>query len=167
MAERRRSTYEPFKLGQKVWLDTRNVKMKYHGKMAPKREGPFKIKEVLGPVTYKLKILKTWKIHNVFHAILLRPYEENEVYSKNFPTPPPDLVEGEEAYEVETILNHRKRGWGYQYLIKWAGYPITKASWESEQSFNSDGDTLTSYKQRHQLWSVKWSQNARTDSFPL
>ena len=98
MAERRRSTYELFKLGQKVWLDTRNVKTKYHGKMAPKREGPFEIEEVLGPVTYKLKIPKTWKIHNVFHVILLRPYEENEIYGKNFPTPPPDLVEGEEAY---------------------------------------------------------------------
>ena len=110
IAERGRSTYELFKLGQKVWLDTRNVKTKYHGKMAPEREGPFEIEQVLGPVTYELKILKTWKIHNVFHVILLRPYEEIEVYGKNFPTPPPDLVEGEEAYEVKTILNHRKRG---------------------------------------------------------
>ena len=71
MAERRKSTYEPFKLGQKVWLDTKNVKMKFHGKIVPKREGPFKIEEVLGPVTYKLKISKTWKIHNVFHVIPL------------------------------------------------------------------------------------------------
>ena len=56
MAEQRRSTYKPFKLGQKVWLDTRNVKMKYHGKMAPKREGPFKI-EVLALVgtTFMIK----------------------------------------------------------------------------------------------------------------
>src|SRR5208282_3764925 len=122
MIERRKSTYEPFKLGQKVWLDTRNIKTKYHGKMAPKREGPFEIEEVLGPVTYRLKIPKTWKIHNVFHAVLLRPYEENKVYGENFPTPPPDLVGGEEVYEVETILNHRRRGRGYQYLVKWTGY---------------------------------------------
>jgi len=105
----------------------------------------------LGPVTYRLKIPKTWKIHNVFHAVLLRPYEENEVYGENFPTPPPDLVGGEEVYEVETILNHRRRGRGYQYLVKWTGYPITEASWESEQAFNNDGDTLALYKQRHQL----------------
>ena len=42
--------------------------------MARKHEGPFEIKEVIGPVTYPLKLPETWKIHNVFHATLLRPY---------------------------------------------------------------------------------------------
>jgi hypothetical protein len=51
MAERRRNTFTPFTVGQKVWLDTQNMKTNYHKKMAPKREGPFKIEEVLGPVT--------------------------------------------------------------------------------------------------------------------
>ena len=40
-------------------------------KMAPKWEGPFQIKEVLGPVTYQLKLPEPWKIHKVFHATLL------------------------------------------------------------------------------------------------
>ena len=35
--------------------------------------------------------------------------------------PPPDLIEGEEEYEVEAIMNHKKWGRGYQYLIKWKG----------------------------------------------
>ena len=29
-------------------------------------------------------------------------------HGENFAEPPPELVEGEEVYEVETILNHRK-----------------------------------------------------------
>jgi hypothetical protein len=37
---------------EKVWLDTRNLKMSHHRKIVPKHEGPFKIDEVLGPVTY-------------------------------------------------------------------------------------------------------------------
>ena len=119
--------------------------------MAPKREGPFEIEEVLGPVTYRLKLPITWRIHNVFHAILLKPYQENEVYGENFATPPPDIVNGEEVYQVETILKHRRRGQGYQYLIKWEGYPITEASWEPESAFSDDGDLLDKYKQRHQL----------------
>jgi hypothetical protein len=41
------------------------------------------------------------------------------------------------------ILKHWKRGWGYQYLIKWTGYPITEASWEPESMINNDGDMLT------------------------
>jgi hypothetical protein len=56
--------------------------------MKPKREGPFLITEVLGPVTYKLQLPATWRIHNVFHAALLQPYKKNEVYGENFTEPP-------------------------------------------------------------------------------
>jgi hypothetical protein len=151
MANRIKSTFTPFEAGQKVWLDTRNLKMAYHKKMAPKREGPFEIEEVIGPVTYRLKLPKTWKIHNVFHATLLRPYVENEIYGNNYPRPPPELLEGEEVYEVETILKHRRRGREIQYYVKWKGYPISEATWEEESAFSDDGDMLEQYKIRHQL----------------
>ena len=114
--------------------------------MTLKCEGPFEIKEVLGPVTYRLKISNAWKIHNVFHAVLLKPYQENNIYGKNFPAPPPEIINGEEVYQIETIPKHRKRGRGYQYLIKWEGYPILEASWEPESSFSKDGDLLDLYK---------------------
>ena len=151
MMTRKKNVFIPFRQGQMVWLDTRNMKMPYHKKIGPKREGPFEIEEVLGPVTYRLKLPDNWKVHNVFHAILLKPYEENEIHGKNFSLPPPEIVDGEESYEVETILKHRKRGRGYQYLVKWTGYPITEASWEPENSFNNDGNLLHAYKTRNQL----------------
>ena len=111
----------------------------------------FFITEVLGLVTYRLKHQASWRIHDVFHAGLLQPYKENKVYGKNFTEPPPNLVKGEEVYEVETILNPRKRGRGYQYFVKWRGYPISNASWEPEHSFSNDSDTLTQYKFQHHL----------------
>ena len=86
--------------------------------MKPKQEGPFVNTEVLGLVTYRLKILTSWRIHNAFHATLLKPYRENEIYGENFTEPPPELVEGEEVYEVETICGHRKQGCGYQYYVQ-------------------------------------------------
>ena len=76
--------------------------------MALKQEGLFTITEVIRPVTYHLKLPATWKIHDVFHATLLWQYRENEVYGMNFPKPLPELVDGEEVYEVEGILRHRK-----------------------------------------------------------
>ena len=79
-----------------------------------------------------IKLPNSWRIHDVFHAALLRPYKENDIYGENYPEPPPELVEGEEVYEVESILNHRKRGRGYQYYVKWKGYPISDASWDPE-----------------------------------
>ena len=110
MADRQRSTFTPFKLGDGVWLDTRNLKTNHHKKIGPRREGPFKITKVIGPVTYQLELPRTWRIHNVFHATLLWQYKETKVYRANFPRPTPELIEGEEVYEVEYIIRHRRRG---------------------------------------------------------
>jgi Chromo (CHRromatin Organisation MOdifier) domain len=151
MAERRQNTFTPFTIGQKVWLDTRNIKTNYHKKMTPKQERPFKVEEVLGPVTYWLKLPTTWKVHNIFHAVLLKPYIKT---GENFSRPIPDILDREEVYNVETILKHRKRGQSYQYLIKWEGYPISEASWKPETAFSNDGDLLSTYKQQHQLWDM-------------
>jgi hypothetical protein len=43
--------FVPFEKNQKVWLDTRNLKMSHYKKIAPKQEGPFEIDEVLGPAS--------------------------------------------------------------------------------------------------------------------
>jgi hypothetical protein len=71
MAERIKSNFIPFKKRQMVWLDSRHLKTNYHKQMAPKREGLFEIEEVLGPVTYQLKLPESWQIHKVFYAALL------------------------------------------------------------------------------------------------
>jgi Chromo (CHRromatin Organisation MOdifier) domain len=127
------------------------LKISHHKKIAPKREGPFKIDEVLGPVTYRLKLPESWRIHNVFHATLLRLYIENKVYGNNYPRQLPELLEGEEVYEVETILKHRRRGRGYQYYVEWKGYPITEATWENKSAFSNNGDMIQQYKDQYQL----------------
>jgi Chromo (CHRromatin Organisation MOdifier) domain len=82
----------------------------------------------------------------LFITTLLQPYIENEVYGNNYPRPLPKLLEGEEVYEVEMILKHWRRGRGYQYYVKWKGYPITKATWESESAFSNDDDMIQLYK---------------------
>ena len=152
IVDRRKNTFTPFKKGDLVWLDTRNIKMTNNPKIGPWREGPFAISDMLGPLTYQLELPPTWWIHNVFHAILLQPYIENETHGANFPRPPPELLGGEEVYEVESIIKHRRQGQEYQYLLKWKGYPITDATWESESAFSDDSNMLATYKDQHQLW---------------
>ena len=151
IADRRKNTFTPFKKGDLVWLDTRNIKTTNNPKIGPWREGPFLISKVLGPLTYQLELPSTWHIHNVFHVVLLRPYIENETHGANFPRPLPELLKGEEVYKVKSIIKHRRQGRGYQYLLKWKGYPLTNAMWESESAFSNDGDMLAAYKDRHQL----------------
>jgi len=115
-----------FKEGDQVWLEATNLKLPYHTpKLAPRQQGPFCVSKVISPVAYQLALLLSWGIHNVFHVSLLLPYKETAAHGPNFTRPLPDLIEGEEEYEVEAIINHRHYGRRHQlqYLIKWRDYP--------------------------------------------
>ncbi len=151
MAERIKSNYKPFRVGQKVWLTTKNLKMNISPKFKPKAEGPFTIIKQLGYLTYQLELPKTWKIHNNFHAVMLKPYIENETYGVHFNRPPPDIVNEEEEYEVEKILSSRRRGNSYKYLIKWKGYPSSDNSWEPEANLANSREKLNEYQRRRKL----------------
>jgi hypothetical protein len=129
--ERRKHVMPTFQTGDQVWLDGCNIKM-FHptAKLAPKRHGPFPIIRVLSPITYELRLPVQWKLHPMFHVDLLTPYRETEFHSTNYDKPPPDLIDGEEEYEVERIVASRRFGRGHklQYLVKWKGYPDAEKS---------------------------------------
>jgi hypothetical protein len=104
-------------------------------KLAPKCHGPFPIVRVLSPITYELHLPAQWKLHPVFHVDLLTPYRETEFHGTNYDKPPPDLIDGEEEYEVERIVASRHFGQGHklQYLVKWKGYPDTENQWVNRE----------------------------------
>jgi hypothetical protein len=83
---------ETYKVGDKVWLDGRNLKTTQpKAKLGPRRFGPFDIISVLGPVTYRLAIPPKWRnarVHPVFHASLLTRYHDTPTHGPNFPEPP-------------------------------------------------------------------------------
>ena len=99
-----------YKIGDQVWQEGRNLRIDRPSvKLAPKRYGPFEIRKVLSPITYQLTLPPQWKIHNVFHVDLLTPYHETELHRPNFARPPPDLINGEEEYEIEEILQSDRK----------------------------------------------------------
>ncbi len=91
-----------FHLREQVWLDASHLKLPHQkAKLTPKRLGPFKIIQEISPVAYRLELPPSWRIHNMFHTSLLTPYHETAAHGPNFTRPPPDLIDGEEEYEVE------------------------------------------------------------------
>ncbi len=96
-----------YKLGQQVWLDASHLKLPHQkAKLTSKHLGPFKITKEISPVAYQLVLPVNWRIHNVFHASILNPYHETTAHGPNFTHPPPDLIKGEEEFEVERIVTH-------------------------------------------------------------
>ena len=97
--------------GDRVWLEASNLRFPHQSsKLNPKRYGPFRIVKEISPVAYRLELPASWRIHDVFHASLLSPYQETTAHRPNFLRPPPDLIDGEEEFEVERIISHRRHG---------------------------------------------------------
>src|ERR1700761_3944047 len=121
-----------YQVGDQVWLEGHHLRTNQPtAKLAPRRHGPFKVIQVMSPVNYRLELPTQWSIHPVFHTDLLTPYRETPTHGRNYQRPPPDLVDGEEEYEIEKVLDQRHFGRRrkLQYLVKWKGYPDSENQW--------------------------------------
>ncbi len=93
----------------------------------------------MSPVNYQLELPMQWSIHDVFLIDLLTPYRETNLHGSNYSRLVPDLVDNEEEYEVERILDSQQFGRGQkkQYLIKWKGYPDLDNEWVDKQNVHA------------------------------
>ena len=141
-----------YHVDQQVWLEGTHLRTTHPtNKLRAKRFGPFKILEVLSPVTYRLELPASWKIHNAFHAAVLHPYKETAIHGSNFPEPPPDLVEGQEEWEVDNVLASRRfgRNKALQYLVKWKGFSEAHNSWEPKRNLGNAGQLVKEFHDKN------------------
>ena len=76
------------------------------------------------------------------------------MHGPNFTEPPPDLIDGEEHYEVEAILQHKGTGSRRRYLVSWVGYPASERTWLPETELKSAAELLKAYKKRLKIASI-------------
>ncbi|KAL0149627.1 hypothetical protein M9458_055154 [Cirrhinus mrigala] len=133
-ADRRRRpspTYEP---GQWVWLSTRDLRLHLPSrKLSPRYVGPFRIIRQITPVSFKLELPAEYRISPTFHVSLLKPAGDPggvENLEETAPQmPPPLIIDCEEAYRVNTLLDSRPRRGHLQYLVDWEGCGPEERSW--------------------------------------
>jgi hypothetical protein len=58
-------------------------------------------------VAFQLKFPDSMKIHPTFHVSLLEPYHVSTIPRRTHKPTPPIVVNGEQKYEVEEILDSR------------------------------------------------------------
>ena len=70
----KKSRVKNFQVGDLVLRDTEASDPTNTGKLMPRWEGPYKIKEVLRPGTYKLMNMNISEIPNTWHGFRLRKF---------------------------------------------------------------------------------------------
>jgi len=104
-----------YKLGDQVYLDASDIKMICPSpKLSHRQLGPFKIESQVRLSAYHLKLPHGMRqLHPVFNIIKLSATPEDLILGRKLQAlPPPIVVDREEEWEVEEILNsrwHRRR----------------------------------------------------------
>jgi len=123
-----------YQVGDLVMLNGRNIKTRRPSKKLDHRnQGPFQIEKTVSPLAVRLTLPRKWKIYNVFHVLLLEPYQTSKHQA------PPDLskvlreaddIEQSEEYHVDEVMSSVEYGWENNkrilYLVKWHDYPERK-----------------------------------------
>ena len=145
--------------GDNVMLSTEHLKWSKEQpgtkKLMPKWVGPFKVTACVNPVAYRLQLPGSMRIHNVFHVSLLKRFHSSD---RHVLPPAPVIVEGEEEFEVHSVLAHRLRSQGkakrrkakMHYLVQWLGYGPEHNSWEPDDCLEHSADVISDHWQAWQ-----------------
>lgn len=134
-ADKHRLPAPNFSVGDKVWFDARNVQTtRPCKKLDYRRLGPYEIEAVISPYAYRLKLPADLKIHPVQSVSLLELADNNPYPGQIDLPPPPVIVDNEEEWQVDEVLDARIRYRRLEYLIKWTGYD--RPEWHPARNVN-------------------------------
>ena len=140
--------YQP---GDRVYLDASDIQTtRPSKKLSHRRLGPFRIIKKVGNGTYRLQLPPSMsRLHPVFNVIKLTPALEDPVQGQHVPPPPlPEIIDGEEEWVIEEILNSRMINQKLRYLVKWDRFRIEHNSWEPWDNIHTL-DLILEFHRKH------------------
>ena len=145
----KKHTVAAFKKGDMILLSTKNLQLKQPSKKTnPKYIGPFKIRDAVGTQAYRLWLPTAYRIHDVFHVSLLKPFHQRQGMPEEDAKAPEIQSDGEESWNVEAILDHRIRKGQKEYLLKWEGYGDGYNKWVMSADCDNMDEMRAEYESR-------------------
>ena len=141
-----------YKVGDLVLLSTKDLKWQMVGQHSEKLfewfVGPYKIKAIISSNVVELELPATVKIHLVVNVSWIKWYVD-QVNGQRKEMPQPVVIEGEEEWEVEKILNKRKVRGKDKFLVQWKGFTAEGDTWESRENLQNAGDLLRKFEEEY------------------
>jgi len=151
-ADKKRSDVEEYKVGDLVMLSTKDLKYQMvrrrTEKLTERFIGPYKVKEIISSNAVKLELPSTVKIHPVVNISRIRRYVI-QVEGQKKEQPAPVIIEGEEEWEVERILNKRKVRGKDKYLVRWKGFTAESDTWEERENLENAREAVEEFEKEY------------------
>jgi len=152
-ANKKRSDIEEYKVGDLVILSTKDLKYQMVGrrteKLTERFVGPYKIKKIVSSNAVELELPSTVKIHPVVNVSRIRRYI-GQVEGQKKEQPLPVIIEGEEEWEVERILNKRRVRGKDKYLVRWKGFTAESDTWEGRENLKNAKEAIEEFEKEYQ-----------------
>ena len=98
--------------------------------------GPYKVKGIVSSNTIELELPKSIKIHPVVNVSRVQLYKLQVEGQKKI-LPKQVIIEGEEEFKIEKILNKRTVRGKEKFLVRWKGYMAEEDTWENRENLEN------------------------------
>jgi len=151
-ANRKRREEEEYRVGDLVLLSMKDLKWQMKGRRSEKLTecfvGPYKVKGIVSSNAIELELPKSIKIHPVVNISRVRLYKPQVEGQKKIP-PKPVIIEEEEEFKVEKILNKRMIRGKEKFLVRWKGYTVEEDTWESRENLENAKELVEEFKREY------------------
>ncbi len=143
-----------YEIESKMFLNERNIiTARLFKKLDDKMLNSFKITDSVD-FFYKLKLSDTMHIHNVFHSELLHSAVNDSLSDQKNKSLRSIVVNDENEWKINNILNFRWYWRQLQYQVKWKSYD-NDLNW-----YNADNDEFMNAQEVIDDFHIKYSRKA-------
>ncbi len=143
-----------YKIESKMFLNERNIiTARSFKKLNNKMLNSFQITESVDSF-YKLKLSETMHIHDVFHSELLHSVVDNSLPDQKNESSRLIVINDEDEWKIDDILNFRRYRRWLQYQVKWKSYD-NDLNW-----YNADDDEFMNAQEMINDFHIKYSRKA-------
>ena len=133
-------------------LSTKVLKWQMKGRRSEKLiehfVGPYKVKGIVFSNAIELELPKSIKIYPVVNASRVQFYKLQVEEQKKI-LPKPVIIEGEEEFEVEKILNKRIVRGKKKFLVRWKSYMAEEDTWENKENLENAKELVEEFKKEY------------------
>jgi len=149
---RKQGEREEYRIEDLILLSMKDLKWQMKGRRSEKLTehfvGPYKVKGVVSSNAIELKLPKSIKIYSVVNVSRVQLYKPQVEGQKKIPLKPV-IIEGEEEFEIEKILNKRTVKGKEKFLVRWKGYIAEEDTWKNRENLKNTKELVKEFERKY------------------